>query len=226
MAHRRRWRADRGTAGSRGSLSAGPVAEPAGIPQGGATARRQSCRLVALGTDRKRAGRRGRPARKGVRRRDYDAREIPRRRHHQFTEPDHPHQDHGERAGAWRLQHRARVDGSADVRQHQLADRVALASGWDDNWRFIVEQGKNAAAGSSTFIQMSAATPAVPASLLPAPSTPWRSKDSDGVYLLRRAPTLHSEFRDFAPCSSARKRGPQSRGDRAIAKLAPKTDSR
>ena len=52
VAHRRRRRACGRPAGAGGALSVGPLAEPAGVSQGGASARRQSGSGVAVGTNR------------------------------------------------------------------------------------------------------------------------------------------------------------------------------
>ncbi len=110
MAHRRRRRARGRAAGPGGPVPVGPVVEPSGLSQSCPSARRESRRLVAVGTDREGPGRKRRAAGEGARRRHHDARQIPRRRHDQFAEPDHPDQDDGQRAGARRFQHRARVD--------------------------------------------------------------------------------------------------------------------
>ena len=126
LAHRRRRRAGGRAARTGRALSAGPVAEPARVPQGRAPARRQPDRLLAVGADREGPRRQRRRAREGARRRDHDVREVPRGRHDQLAEPDPAHQDHGERAGARRLQHRARVDQPDDLRQREVADRLAF----------------------------------------------------------------------------------------------------
>ena len=55
--------------------------------------------------------------------------QLSHRRHHQQAEPDPAHPHDGGRAGARRLQLRARVHRSADVRQREVPDRVALAPG-------------------------------------------------------------------------------------------------
>ena len=128
MAHRRRRRAGGRAAGTGRAVSAGPVAQPSRVSQGRPSARRESRRLLAVGTDREGPGRQRRAAGEGARGRHHDAREIPRRRDDQFAEPDHADQDDGQRAGARRLQHRARVHQPDVVRQRQVAHRVALTS--------------------------------------------------------------------------------------------------
>ena len=56
-------------------------------------------------------------------------RQVPHRRHHQQAEPDPAHPHDGGRAGARRLQLRARVHRPADVRRREVPDRLALAPG-------------------------------------------------------------------------------------------------
>ncbi len=112
-----------------GAVSARSVAQPSGIPQGGAPARRQPEGDLALGTDRDGPRRQRRRAREDARRVDHDARQVPRRGDDQPAEPDPAHQDHGQRAGDRRLQHRARIHRADDVRQREVADRVAFAPG-------------------------------------------------------------------------------------------------
>ena len=58
---------------------------PAGLHQGGAPARRESRRVLALGAARERPRRQRRRARESARRRDHGARQVPRRRDDQLA---------------------------------------------------------------------------------------------------------------------------------------------
>ena len=129
LAHgRRRRAAGRDVARGRVARPARDLDEPARLHQGGAAARRESEGGVAVGAGRDGTRRPDHGARQGARGVDH-VRPLPDRRHRQQVEPDPAHPHDGVRAGARRLQLRARVHRSADVRQRQVPDRLALASG-------------------------------------------------------------------------------------------------
>ena len=115
--------------------------EPARLHQGRAAARREPEGGVAVGAGRDGPRRPDHRARQGARRVDH-VRPLPHRRHHQQAEPDPAHPHDGGRAGARRLQLRARVHRSADVRQREVPDRVALAPGLGRQLRLRERDGR------------------------------------------------------------------------------------
>ena len=129
LAHRRRGRhAGADVARRRLDRPARDLDEPARVHQGRAAARRQPEGGVAVGAGRDGARRSDDGARQDARGVDF-VRQIPHRRHRQQAEPDSAHPHDGGGAGAGRFQLRARVHRSADLRQREVSDRLALAPG-------------------------------------------------------------------------------------------------
>ena len=129
VAHRRRRRARRGSAGDGRCVSTRRLAEPARVSQGRAHARRQSEGARGDGSKSRKGATATSSPRARARRRHHGAREVSRRRDDQQPEHHHAPQGDGERERARRFQHRAGVDRVRARRAVAVADQLALASG-------------------------------------------------------------------------------------------------